>query len=206
MIYAYVHLPLADATVIIFLHPVLVAVLAWMVLKERLPRPAWFCILASLAGVALVVKPGFLFSQTHALDRTGVLMAFTGAFFSSVAVLAVRRLTRTEHPATIMLYPLLVILAAAPAAGGAEWGVPNPRAFFLMLMAGIFMNAGQYCMTRGYGLGTAAIISAVGYLEIAFATLWGLGLFGEVPDMATVAGAAIIVGSTYLLGRIRQTG
>lgn len=206
MIYAFVHLPLADATVIIFLHPILVAILGAFVLREALPAAAWACIPASLAGVVLVTKPGLLFAHGHSLDQLGVIMAFASVFFSSLAILAVRRLAATEHPVTIMLYPLFVILVATPVVGVMEWRMPDLFHLGLILTAGVFMNAGQYYMTRGYALGTAATISAVGYLEIVFAAVWGVVLFGDVPDLLTVAGALLIVGSTWLLGRARQTG
>ncbi len=204
MISAFVLLPLADATVIIFLHPVLVAVLASFVLKEKLPPSAWLCILASLIGVTLVTKPGFLFPDTHHLNHLGVVMAFAAVVCSSLAILAVRQLAKTEHPGTIMLYPLLVVLVVAPLADGANWIVPSLQGAIPLLLSAIFMNAGQYYMTKGYALGKAATISAVGYLEIVFAAIFGLMFFNEIPDMLTIAGSVVIVASTYLLGHAKQ--
>lgn len=204
MICAYVRLPLADATVIIFLHPVLVAILASILLKEKLRPQAWLCIMVSLVGVAIVSRPGFIFGQAHQLDPSGVLMALAGVLFSSLAILSVRQLAKTEPTPTIMFYPLLIIFIAAPLMGGMHWTLPTPEHFLFLLMAGGFMNAGQFFMTKGYGLGSAATISAVGYLEIVFAAFWGMTIFGELPDLPTIAGSVLIAGSTYALGRLRQ--
>ena len=82
--------------------------------------------------------------------------------------------------------------------------LPNFMELCLLVLVGCFMNAGQYYMTKGYSLGTAATISAVGYLEIVFAALWGVVFFSEVPDLPTIAGSILIIGSTYVLGRVRQ--
>lgn len=206
MIYAYVHLPLADATVIILMNPVLVAVMAAVILKEKLSPRALVCIMASLAGVVLVTKPGFLFAHASHLDHMGVLMALGAVFFRASGILSIRKLTETEQPASIMFYSLLITLVAMPAFDGINWIMPGPKELVLMVMVGVFMNAGQYYMTKSYGHGTAATISAVGYLEIAFAALWGVLIFSDVPDALSIAGSVLIVGSTYILGRMRPSG
>ena len=177
MIYSYVHLPLADATVIILMHPVLVAVMAAVLLKEKLPPPAFICILASLAGVALVTKPGFLFDHASPLDHLGVMMALGAVFFRAAGILSIRKLSQTDNPASIMFYSLLITLVATAVIDGVNWIIPNPKELTLMVMAGVFMNAGQYYMTRSYGHGAAGPISAVGYLEIVFAAMWGHAYF-----------------------------
>ena len=204
--YAIVHLPLADATVILFSHPVMVAVLAWGVMGERLNAKGVAAVLTSLVGVAVVCRPGFLGGTSGPdMDPIALGVALAAVCFISVAILTVRSLARTEHPAVVMFYPPLIISLAAPffAEG---WVVPTGPEWLMLLGVALFMNAGQYYMTKGYAVESAARISAVSCLEIVFAALWGASFLGEIPDGWTLAGGLLIVIGTLALGRSAQDG
>jgi len=56
-------------------------------------------------------------------------------------------------------------------------------------------------MTRAYQQERAGVVSNVGYLQVVLATLWGLLVFGDVPDALAWLGGGLIVGSTLLQGR-----
>lgn len=199
--YAIVHLPLADAIVILFSHPVAVALLAWGTLGEKLDLQSILAILASLFGVVVVCRPSFLFGVTGAaLDPLGVGVALLGILFISIAVVSVRSLARTEHPAIVMLYPPIVITLAAPFFSQG-WVMPSPGEWAMVLGVALFMNAGQYFMTRGYAIESAARISAVSCLEIVFAAIWGVSFLSEIPDLWTLVGGGLIVCGTVALGR-----
>jgi drug/metabolite transporter (DMT)-like permease len=204
--YAIIHLPLADATVILFTHPAVVALLAWLVLGERIGPRGLMAVAVSLTGVAVVCRPAFLFGGgPSGLDPLAVSVALGGVVVTSLAILAVRSLARTEHPAVVMLYPPLVMVAASPLlASGWVW--PTALEWAYMLGIAAFMNAGQYYMTRGYAIESAARISAVTCLEIVFAAFWGASVLGEIPDGWTVAGGALIVAGTIALGRGDEPG
>ena len=99
-----------------------------------------------------------------------------------------------------MFYPPLIITLAAPIFADG-WVVPTALEWTMLLGVALFMNAGQYFMTRGYAIESAARISGVTCLEIVFATIWGVSFLGEVPDLWTVVGGLLIVGGTLALGR-----
>jgi drug/metabolite transporter (DMT)-like permease len=199
--YAIVHLPLADATVILFTHPAVVALLAWAVLGERLGAVGIGAVALSLTGVAVVCRPAFLFGGGPSnLDPLAVTVALCGVIVTSLAILTVRTLAKTEHPAVVMLYPPLMISLASPFLAEG-WVLPTPFEWACILGIALFMNAGQYYMTRGYAIESAARISAVTCLEIVFAALWGASILGEIPDAWTVAGGLLIVTGTIALGR-----
>lgn len=204
--YAIVHLPLADATVILFTHPAVVALLAWAVLGERIGLRGLLAVGVSLTGVAVVCRPAFIFGGGPSLlDPLAVTVALCGVGVTSLAILAVRALARTEHPAVVMLYPPLIMTIVSPLlAQGWLW--PTPLEWGYMLGIAAFMNAGQYSMTRGYAIESAARISAVTCLEIVFAAFWGASVLGEIPDGWTVAGGLLIVAGTIALGRGEEPG
>lgn len=200
--YAVVHLPLADATVIQYTNPVYASLLAVPFLGERLRVREMGSVAASLVGVVLVTRPSFLFgSATAALDPRAVLFGLVGAVASGGAYVAVRRLRATEHPMVIILY-----FAAVSVVGSAPLGLwnavwPTAHEWLLLLGVGISTQLGQVCITHGLHLERAGRATAVGYLQIVFAAAWGALFFGDLPELSTWAGTAMIVASTLLLAR-----
>ncbi len=202
--FAIIHLPLADAIVILFAHPVLVAVLAWAVLREKVDMRSVLAILTSLLGVVVVCRPGFVFGNTgSSLDPIGVIVALVGVVVTSIAVVTVRSLAKTEHPAVVMVYPPIIIACATPFFSY-NWLMPTSAEWAMMLGIALFMNAGQYYMTRGYAVESAVRISAVSCLEIVFATIWGVSFLAEIPDGWTIVGGAFIVLGTLALGLSKE--
>jgi drug/metabolite transporter (DMT)-like permease len=203
--YAIVHLPLADAIVILFTHPVVVALLAWLLLGERLGLPGLLAIGISLTGVAVVCRPGFLFGGGPSdLDPLAVAVALGGIVTTAIAILIVRTLAKTEHPAVVMFYPPMIIALVSPLFADG-WVAPTMFEWVMMLGVALSMNAGQYYMTRGYAIESAARISSVSCLEIVFAAIWGASFLGEIPDEWTIVGAFLIVIGTLSLGYVGRT-
>lgn len=198
--FAIIRLPLADAIVILFAHPVMVALLAWGVLGEKLDLRSILAILTSLFGVIVVCRPSFIFGVTNSvLDPLGVTVALVGIVVISIAVVSIRSLAKTEHPAVVMFYPPLIIALVAPFFAY-DWLVPTAYEWTMMLGVALFMNGGQYFMTRGYAIESAARISAVSCLEIVFAAMWGVAFLAEIPDEWTIGGGLLIVFGTLALG------
>lgn len=199
--YAIVHLPLADALVLLFSHPVTVALLAWLLMGETLSKGGMVAILTSVAGVTLVCRPDFLFGTgSPDLDTWGLLAALLSVFLTSWAILAVRVLAKTERPVVVMLYPPIAIALLSPffAEG---WVMPTVSEWWVLCGVGLFMNVGQFFMTKGYAIESAARISGMATLEIVFAIIWSLMFLGEIPDLWTLGGGALIVSGILLLGR-----
>lgn len=199
--HSIVHLPLADATVIQYTNPVFAGLIAVPFLGERLRRREVVSVLVSMAGVALVMRPSFLFGEGAALDPLTVGIGLAGALCSACAYVTVRKLGETEHASVIVFYFALVsVIASVPTAlPGAVW--PTPREWLVMLGIGVSTQLGQVSITHGLRLERAGRATATGYLQIVFAALWGIIFFAELPDWGTLAGAALIIASTLALAR-----
>jgi drug/metabolite transporter (DMT)-like permease len=200
--YAIAHLPLAEATLIQYLHPTLTALLAAAVLGERVDRALAASLALGTAGVALVVRPDFLFGgAASALDPWAVAAALGGASLTALALVGVRELSRTEHPLVIVLwFPLVAAPASLPATlAHGVW--PRGGEWALLLGIGVLAQLGQVSVTRGLALEHAGRATAVSYLQIAFAALWGWLLFAEVPGPWSAAGAALIAASAWIGAR-----
>jgi drug/metabolite transporter (DMT)-like permease len=191
-------LPLADATTIHQLAPLFTAIGAWVLLDERVGPAAWGAIVLGFAGVVLVARPGGLFGAGD-VDPLGAAVALAGALCSGMAYVTVRQLARHEDPLVIVFYfPLVALPLALPwMIPVAVW--PTAREWLVLVGIGVTTQGAQVCLTRGLALERAGRASAVGYLQVALAVLWGMTLFGETPGWTTLAGAALIVGGTAIV-------
>lgn len=199
--YAVIHLPLADATVIHFVNPVFTAFIAALWLREHLGVKEGALVLASLGGVVLVARPGFLFGGEGALDLVPVLIGLCGALLSAGAYVTVRRL-RKEPPMLIVFYFAAVCtVLSAPMVALNFQPIPLPT-ILLLVGVGVTTHLGQVFVTWGFRLERAGRASAVGYLQIVFAAFWGWLFFADLPDAWTWVGAAVIVACTLTLVRL----
>ena len=199
--HSVVHLPLADATVIQYTNPVFAAILAAAVLGERVRRREALSVLVSLVGVVMVTRPSFLFgAAAQRIQPLDVGIGLAGAVFSAVAYVTIRRL-RAEHPMVIVFYFTLVsVIGSLPAAfHDAVW--PTPVEWLILLGVGVTTQIGQVSLTRGLRLERAGKATAVAYLQVVFAALWGALFFAEIPDAGTLLGTALVIGSTLVVAR-----
>lgn len=189
---ALVRLPLADATTLQYVQPLITAVLAWWILGEAVGWATAFAIACGLAGVLAVVHPGF----GAVADPFGVMIALASAALSSVAYVTVRQLSRTEHPLRIVFYfPLVATPLAIPWAA-TDFVMPSAYDWLLLVGIGITTQLGQVFLTMGLAVERAGRATSVGYIQICFAIVWQLTLFGQAPAWGTVVGAALIIAGT----------
>jgi drug/metabolite transporter (DMT)-like permease len=210
--YSVTHLPLAEATVIQYLHPTFTALLAAALLRESMDGRVVAASAISLCGVLLVARPSFLpapigLSGEAALsfEPLALAAALGGAFFSAAAYVVVRHLSRREDALVIVLYfPLVTVPATLPTLwSGAIW--PQGITWLWLLGIGIATQIGQVLLTRGLEILPAARGTALSYSQVLFATIWGLVFFAETPSRWTVAGALLITGGTLLVA-LRGSG
>jgi drug/metabolite transporter (DMT)-like permease len=200
--YGVIHLPLAEATVIHYTNPVFTAVIAAIFLAEPIRARDAGCLLASLAGVALIARPAFLFGgATAALDPVGVAAALSGAVLAAAAYVMVRRLAETEHELVIVLwFGVLSTLGAIPATA-VNFVLPTGWLWAGLVAVGITTHIAQLFLTRGLALVPAGRAMTISYVQIVFAALWGVIFFEERPDGWLFLGAGLIVASTLALSR-----
>lgn len=196
-IWAVAVLPLTTAITLSFAQVFFVALLALWFLREPVGRHRIGAVAAGFVGVIVVIRPGVEgFATLHAL------IPLAGALGAAVAVIAVRRLARTESTATLLVYQagFIGLLAGVPLFW--LWTTPDLKGLILLLSMGVLASAGQWVGVRALRLGEASVIGPVHYTQLVHAALLGLVLFGEIPDGATLTGAAIIVASAlYILRR-----
>jgi drug/metabolite transporter (DMT)-like permease len=192
--YAVVHLPLAEATVLQYLNPLWASLLGAWYLGERIRRHELLYVVGAMLGVLAIAKPGFLFGGgDYRLNLLAVVAGLAGSLLSGAAYVGVRDLSKTEHPLVIVFYfPLVTVPASLPALLNSVW--PTPREWILLVAIGITAQLGQVFITRGLKLERAGRATAMGYLQVVFAGLWGLLFFSDLPDEWALAGSLLILG------------
>lgn len=189
-------LPIADATTIQQIVPLLTALLAWKLLGEEIGWRTLVALACGITGVLVIVHP-----SGSGLNPTGVLVALGAAVCSSIAYVTVRTLSRSEHALVIVFYfPLVATPLAIPWAV-ADWVTPAPIDLLLLLAIGLTTQVGQVFLTMGLAAERVGRATSVGYLQIVFAIAWQMTVFHDAPELATLLGAALIIGGTVVVAR-----
>ncbi len=187
---AVVHLPLADVTTIGFGKAFFVSIAAIFILAETVGLKRWLAILVGFVGVIIVAQP----SGYGAINMYG-LMAIVGSLFAGLTTVIIRKLTRTDKPITILSYQAIGVgLFMTPPAIW-YWKTPNAFETSLLLAIGAVSVATQLANIHAYRAGEASAIAPLEYMRLLYATILGLVIFGEWPDMNVFFGAAIIIGA-----------
>ncbi|KAJ2558038.1 hypothetical protein EV175_000995 [Coemansia sp. RSA 1933] len=213
--YAVTKMTLADATVVFFTSPVFSAVFAYVILGEPYGVFDRVASVVCLLGIVLVLKPSMVFGEGPILlevpstgsQSRGAAAALVGAMSGALAYCAVRKVGRTVHSIVHVVYFGVLSLVGSLVAMylGVQSTPPvrmpaSTREWTLMAILGTFAFLGQVLLNRGLQLAPAGPGTLMRNLDVVFAFLFGITLFGEIPDRIGVAGAVVIVGCTAAMG------
>ena len=191
--YALIHLTMAQATVLQYLHPVFTALLAFLFLAERPTTATLACIALSLLGLTCIVSPYWVTSDATPAPLWPVIAGLGGAFGSGVAYTLVRKLVTTEHPSVIVLYFPLVCVPGTLLLGSADFVWPTAAGWWVLLGVGCFTQLGQLALTKAMQQDAASRVTSLSYVQIIFAATLGWLAFGEIPTQATLLGGGLIL-------------
>ncbi|MBA1141659.1 DMT family transporter [Mesorhizobium neociceri] len=167
--------------------PLLAALLAWVLFRERVAVATWVAIAAVIAGVAIMVSE----SLDGAVSPIGDGLALLIAVMFSVATVITRRFAHVRMtPATC----LGTMLAAAFAASQAtQFAVSTHDMAFLFAFGVINLGLGLAFFATGARLVPAAIAALLGTFEPILGPLWVWLVHAEVPSVRTIIGGAVVV-------------
>ena len=194
--YAFSVLPLAQTYSVLFATPLLITVFSIPILGERVGLHRWLAVIAGLVGVLVVLRPGM------APLGLGHLAALTGAGGSALASIIIRKIGREERPVVLLLYPMVANFAVMAAVLPFVYR-PMPLADLALVgMVALFGFSAGLMLIAAYRNAEAAVVAPMQYSQIVWAALFGLWLFGETIEPATLAGAGIVIASgLYILFR-----
>ena len=192
--YAVTHLPLAEATVLQYLHPMFTAVLALIFLKEHIHLSLILSLICSFIGLLFIARPEIIFGFTNNdLSYFAMGAALLGAFGSAVAYVLVRKLNETEDASVIIFYFPLIALPVSLILLGSDFVIPDLWTCFILLLVGIFTQIGQIGLTKAMKTEAAGRATAFSYLQVVFAVILGWLIFNEIPDLWVILGGSFIL-------------
>ncbi len=196
------YLQLAETISIMFAGPFVITALAGPLLGEWAGPRRWAAIVVGFIGVLVVTQPGFGGMHWAAIYSV-VSMCFM-VFYS----LLTRHLTSTENPSGMLIISGLAGAVAIAPAGLSVW-VPPPDiwTWALMLATGAMGGGGHFLFIRAHRIAPAPVLAPFIYTQIVWMIALGYVFFADVPTLATLVGASIVVASgLYILYRERLRG
>ncbi len=184
------HLPIADSTMLNKMSPFFAILMSLFILGERPVKRDWLCLLVALSGAALVIKPGL------GLTSLPALVGLFGGFCAGTAYTFVRKAGQggVKGPVIILTFSIFSCVMVLPfmLAGYESMGV---RQLVFLLLSGCAAALGQLGITMAYTYAPAKEISVYDYIQVVFAALFGFLLFRELPDLFSVLGYLLIIGT-----------
>lgn len=200
---ALAHLPIANVSSVLQALPLAVTMGAALVFKEKVGWRRWLAIALGFTGVLIIVRPGF----------EGFSM-FSLAALASVACCTVRDLATKRIPAAIPSLLVSTATAVAMTVVGAillgpmgGWTPLTGQGTALLALAAILVVIGYQFIIMAMRTGDISFIAPFRYTSLLWSIALGFLIFGDVPDLAMIIGATIIICSgLYTLYRERVVG
>lgn len=197
-------MPLAEAMAIGFLSPVLTQLLAGAVLRETVHRRVWFASAAAFAGVLIVLRPNL------AEMGLAALLPLNAALFMALLMISNRASAGQGSALSMQVFmaaicaPILIVGAAAAKFSGVpafDFGWPSWDIVLRCMVIAVTASTAHWLAYIGAARAGAAAIAPAIYVQMLVAITLGWWWFGDWPDLATLAGAGLIVGSGLYLWR-----
>lgn len=193
--YGVTHLPLATGVTLGYTSSIFLALLSFIVLKEKIPAYTQLMLVLGFSGVVLLLNPSFQSGQEFAAS-----VGLAGGLFAGWAYLQVRELSLLGEPAWRVVFYLSAVGTAMGAAWAtvSGWHWPQGAAWLYLLGIGASAMGAQLAMTHAYKVGQKFTVAALAYLTVAFSTLAGIFLLGDKIGWQEWLGMVIIVLSGVL--------
>jgi drug/metabolite transporter (DMT)-like permease len=190
--------PLATATAIMFLTPLVVTVLSIPLLGEKVGMRRLAGVLVGFAGALVIVRPG--------LDEAslGMLLVLGASLSNALYQIVTRQVRHYDGANTTLFYTALAGTVLFSTVAPMDWRPPDGFDWLLFVALGLLGGVSQLCLIRAFRLAPAAVVSPFSYTGLIWATAFGFIVFVELPDLWTLVGAALIIGSgLYVFHRER---
>jgi drug/metabolite transporter (DMT)-like permease len=194
------YLPLADVITYYLATPIFVTALSAIVLRERVGWRRWSAVLIGFGGVLIALQP-----SVHTVTWPA-LLALAGSTAFAVMLMITRSLRAAPDivlASTQFSGTFVFGMVAAPFG----WMTPTWGSLGVFIASGVVSVGALLCVNRSLKLAQASTVAPYQYSMIIWAVMFGYAVFGDLPQMATILGAAIIVGAgIYIFLRERDLG
>ena len=194
-IYSFNHIPLASFYTLIFTAPLFVTLLSALFLKETIGWRSWIATLAGFGGVLVDLRPG------HELSLYSLCTLVAAVLFSSETVL-MRIANRRDSAISTMFYVNALSFMPACLYVAAHFQPVAMQDLAWLVLCGALLAIAQVTLVTGFRLATNPVAAPFHYTQLIWGVAIGWAVWGDLPDLWTWTGAAVIAGSgLYVLRR-----
>lgn len=192
--WAYQEMPLAEANALSFTRTLWIVPLAIFVLGEKVGPWRLGATLIGFGGVLIMLQP----SIANAVGWPAAAALSSAALFA-MTITGMKVMTRDHSVTVLMVWSAVLGFVLSIPLAVTEWRWPDPVDLALLAAMGVLGLVTQVCYIKGMALGDAAAMAPIDYTRLVFAILFGLVLFHEVPNLVTMLGALVVIGSTLVI-------
>jgi len=193
------YIPLADATAVGFVTPLLVTALSVPLLGERVGIRRWTAVAIGFGSVIIIMRPGF------GMVHWAIVLPLLCAACFSLYQITTRILSRSDGTATTYFYSPVVGFAATSLAllfWPNQWQMPDLTEWLGLVFLGAMGGFSHYLLIRAFTAAPASLLAPFAYAQLVWSIAIGYAWFGDFPDPWTLLGAAIIcLSGLYVLYR-----
>ncbi len=198
--YTLIALPLAEATILFYTSPCLAAIIATIILRERLTMAIILGLLVCIVGVLFVIQPEFIFNVER-LDVLSVIVGLIGALMAALAFVSVRKLRETDHAMVIIFYFSFVSIFASAPFVVSSYVLPSLTGWIILVGIGLSTHVAQFFLTKSLHNVETSRAMGVSYIQVLLATFWGIIIFGDFPNLLSVLGMIFVAVGSIISAR-----
>ena len=180
------YMPVAEASAIGMIAPLMVTTLATPMLGERVGPRRWMAVVIGLIGALIIIRPGF-----GSLSWAAILPVITAICYALYQI-TTRMLADIDPPITTFFYSGAVGVVVLSLAVPFAWQTPTAGGWAMMIALGLIAGAGHFCVIQALRRAPASVLAPFSFTQLIWVTIL---VFGDFPDNYTLLGAAIVVGS-----------
>jgi len=206
-------IPIGLTTALAQSSAIFVTILSPFILGEKIGIIRWAAVISGLLGVYLMIDPVSIVNNTSHLSKLGLSLAFGSAITHAGLALILRKIGKTEHPAsTALIHNLItsiiitftIIIFGTKFYGtsgnfGTEILMTPNFSLATLILLGILGSFVQYLMAQSYKYAEATILATLRYLAIPLATIFGFIIWDEIPTTKQIFGGAIVISACLLI-------
>jgi drug/metabolite transporter (DMT)-like permease len=193
-VYGFGVLPLVTVTALGFVMPLFLTIVSIPLLGERVGPRRWSAVVVGLIGVMIMLRPWHIDAESMPLGAVAIVLA--GVFTWSLSMINIRQMGDAgERNVTIVVWYGLGTGTLALLGCIGSWVTPDPRQLATLISAGLMSGLGQLLMTEGYRAAETTLVAPFEYGAIIYATALGIAIWGEWPDIWSLAGISILIAS-----------
>lgn len=181
------HLSMGPAVSIRYIAPVFAALVALILLKEKIKYFQWICFAIALSGV--FVLKGF----DPEVNSLGLLFAISSSFFTGLVFIIIRKIGKSDHPVVVVNYFMIIAAILGGILAIPEWMNPKGFEWLALLSLGVFGYFGQFYMTKAFQIGEVNQIAPLKYIEVIFTMLIGVIWLHETYSLVSLLGVVLIL-------------